>query len=303
MNEFCFHCSVDPDPDTSSSVFDDSDSPSLPQSPGSEADPVTPCRRLQLVHQPLRATRSADPRVQPVIQVESDASKRVSSGRDKQCPTICVERTPSPKPRSPFSYRKPKLKSPRESSSPEVHLRPQHDLRDRPYSEGFSHSLAIPKPNYLRENSSSSISSYLSSPNSPVGSESSVQWASHSPSCSPNPLRRSSSQSRPLNLQAAESRKNVESTVGSAEWQRESWHHWELIAAEKAADTYEQETLVWWGSQYTCIYKKLIHRWVVSNGVNFIYKIIVKGSEIRQGWEELNYFFKMRNCEHRLAVW
>ncbi|XP_041358482.1 rho GTPase-activating protein 6-like isoform X2 [Gigantopelta aegis] len=235
---------MEPDPDTSSSVFDDSDSPSLPHSPSSDADLVSQSRRLQLGHQALRVTKSADPRTNPVIQIESDNRRTLSSSEDKRCPTISVEGTPSPKPHSPFSYRKPKLKSPRESSSPEIHLRPQHDSRDRPYSEGFSHSLAIPKVNYLRENSSSSISSYLSSPNSPVGSESSIQWASHSPSNSPNPLRRSSSQSRPLNLQTADPRQDVKSTIGSAEWQRESWHHWELIAAEKAADTYEQETLV-----------------------------------------------------------
>ncbi|XP_046369426.2 rho GTPase-activating protein 6-like isoform X1 [Haliotis rufescens] len=239
---------IEPDPDTSSSVFDDSDSPSMPHSPSSDADLLCHSRGYMGVHQTLRSSKSADPctplaQRKPGIVIEE--RRTASSSDDRPKVRVNIEKTTSPLvSRSQRTSRTPMVKVSRDSSSPEVLLRPHVDIRgDRPYSEGYSHSLSIPKPSYLRENSSSSISSYLSSTNSPGGSDTSIQWSNQSPpsssTSSPRPIRRSSSQRRPLNLNQGD-----DAPVGSAEWQRERWRHWEMIAADKKGEGYEQETLV-----------------------------------------------------------
>lgn len=153
--------------------------------------------------------------------------------------------------------------------------RPGVVVRERPYSESFT-GLAIPQPAYLRENSatSSAYSSYLSSsgggPSSQMGSDSSGHWVLPIPSSTPSPttpvpplsLERSPQIARSTvipglagprrrNTQTSSSRSDDDDgsgppEVGSPEWQRERWRHWELITAGRngGGDNKEQETLV-----------------------------------------------------------
>ncbi|KAK7097111.1 rho GTPase-activating protein 6-like [Littorina saxatilis] len=134
--------------------------------------------------------------------------------------------------------------------------------RERPYSENYAESLNIPKPAYLRENSgaSSASSSYLSSSGGHA-SDGSGHWVLPTPpvsrGSSPTAPRRShtsrvqsNSRSRPLLTSSSRSDDDdgASATVGSPEWQRERWRHWEQITAgrnnpSRAGDA-EQETLV-----------------------------------------------------------
>ena len=141
-------------------------------------------------------------------------------------------------------------------------------LRDRPYSETYSEtysdSLNIPKPAYLRENSgaSSASSSYLSSSGGHA-SDSSGHWVLPTPPASrgtsPQPQGRSTaSGARSKSGQGSGRRSLLRSSsrsddddgaspaVGSPEWQRERWRHWERITAGRngGAGDAEQETLV-----------------------------------------------------------
>lgn len=160
-------------------------------------------------------------------------------------------------------------------------LGPGGGLRDRPNSETYP-GLPVPRPAYLRENSgaSSASSNYLSSSGGGHGGcdaspENSGPWGTllgsdsgntppTSQGSSPQPQRRvtkSASTSRSPNTVSVSpgssgrypsSSRSVDDdgsgpAIGSPEWQRERWRHWEQITAGKnhgAADDNEQETLV-----------------------------------------------------------
>ena len=138
--------------------------------------------------------------------------------------------------------------------------------RERPYSEAYTGGLNIPKPAYMRENSgasSASCSSYLSSSGGQA-SDSSGHWVLPTPpvsrGASPQTQRRSTATgtrpqpqqgTRRRGLQTSSSRSDDDDgcgpAVGSPEWQRERWRHWEEITAGRnggGAGDIEQETLV-----------------------------------------------------------
>ncbi|XP_076467624.1 uncharacterized protein LOC143298629 [Babylonia areolata] len=133
--------------------------------------------------------------------------------------------------------------------------------RERPYSEAYTGSLNIPKPAFLRENSgasSASCSSYLSSSGGHA-SDSSGHWVLPTPpasqNASPQPPRRSNNSgsradSRRRGMLTSSSRSDDDDgaspAVGSPEWQRERWRHWQEITAGRnsGAGDAEQETLV-----------------------------------------------------------
>nr|KAG5707766.1 hypothetical protein BaRGS_015926 [Batillaria attramentaria] len=142
--------------------------------------------------------------------------------------------------------------------------RPGVLVRERPFSEAYAGSLTIPQPAYMRENSASSASSsYLSSSgghSSHLGSDSSGHWVLPTPTppasrgASPQTQRRSVTSapagSRRRTTQTSSSRSDDDDgcaspAVGSPEWQRERWRHWELITAGRnGGGEKEQETLV-----------------------------------------------------------
>lgn len=260
---FDFNFSADQDPDTtSSSLFDDnSDTASLPQSPSSEADLASP-KRMSGLHPPLRVSQSAEmsPRTRRkfFFSPSEDKSKiqtdiEQTEKDDKSRLRIRFDRTPSPNPRAmPRSTaRTPKVKVSDTSTSalnPSVLLRRHRaDFSERPRSENLSNNLAIPKPTYARQHSSSNLNNgRLTSPmNSPMGSDSSDQWLLPvSGSNSPKAARKvTSSQQRPLGLSG-----NVHVPYSShrslSEREREKWRQWEVMAAENTDDSYEKETLV-----------------------------------------------------------
>ncbi|XP_069130193.1 rho GTPase-activating protein 4-like [Argopecten irradians] len=250
---------VDADPDTtSSSLFDDTES--IPHSPCSEADIQNSSQRL---HPPLRTSQSAEnmsPRTRRRFFFSNNDNDNENAERERRRFRLRFDRSPSPRPqRTPkaSSTRVPKVKV-SDSASPEVILRrprseyverPSH--LERPHSENLSNCLAIPKPDYARQNSSCSVGSFVntSSTNSPVGSDSS-QWLLPTPpvsgSNSPKSCRKvSSSQQRPLGMLSGHGN-DVKQTPpkGLSAWEREKWRQWEIMAAENADDSYEKETLV-----------------------------------------------------------
>ncbi|XP_060085869.1 uncharacterized protein LOC132565247 [Ylistrum balloti] len=257
---------VDGDPDTtSSSLFDDTES--LPNSPCSEADINNSSQRLPGLHPPLRTSQSAEnmsPRTRRRFffsNNDNDKTNSENAERERRRFRLRFDRSPSPRPqRTPkaSSSRVPKVKV-SDSASPEVILRrprseyverPSH--LERPHSENLSNCLAIPKPDYARQNSSCSIGSIVntSSTNSPVGSESPSQWLLPTPpvsgSNSPKSCRKvSSSQQRPLGMLSGHGNDVRETPPkGLSAWEREKWRQWEIMAAENADDSYEKETLV-----------------------------------------------------------
>ncbi|GFS27721.1 rho GTPase-activating protein 6 [Elysia marginata] len=149
-------------------------------------------------------------------------------------------------------------------------------LPSRPHSESFHSNLNIPRPLYMRENSaassygssgsgdalSSSINSHLSSENTATNMSNRLTdtWGLPTPptsrGSSPSPKAAffsSASSSSTLipassspHLNNNEGYEESHPPMGSAEWERERWKHWEKVAAEKSRKNAEaeQETLV-----------------------------------------------------------
>lgn len=260
--------SVEADPDTtSSSLFDDTES--LPHSPCSDADPHTTSQRLPGGHSPLRTSQSAEamtPRTRRRFFFSNHDNDKINSEnaeRDRRRFKLRFDRSPSPLPQRTSkvatSTRPPKVKV-SDSSSPEVILRrPRSEYverpsqLERPHSENFSNCLAIPKPDYARQNSSSSIGSCIntsSTNDSPVGSDTSSQWLLPTPPASgtnsPKSCRKvSSSQQRPLGMLSGHGNAVTKTPPrGLSAWEKEKWRQWEIMAAENADNSYEKETLV-----------------------------------------------------------
>ena len=149
-------------------------------------------------------------------------------------------------------------------------------LPSRPHSEGYHLNLNIPRPVYMREDSaassygssgsgdalSSSLNSHLSSDNTATNTSNKLTetWGLPTPptsrGSSPSPKAAFfSSTSSSSTLIPASSSPHLNNNsdydenqppLGSAEWERERWKHWEKVAAEKSRKNAEaeQETLV-----------------------------------------------------------
>ncbi|XP_062598081.1 uncharacterized protein LOC134259513 [Saccostrea cucullata] len=240
---------IEPDPDTtSSSIFEDSDTASLPRSPCSEGDFNASATRDSALHPPLRNTHSEDimtPKTRRRFffsSSDSDKSKNKTDNNntEKERPKFRLRMDRSPSPGNRTKMRPPKVKISSDSSSPEISVRrSRSEYVDRPRSENYSNSLAIPKPNYVRQNSATSFGSYAntSSSDSVPDPEVSGQYLLPTPVSTDNsPLskRISPSQRRPLGV-----RRNAYSG-----WERERWRQWEMLAAEGGDEGFEKETLV-----------------------------------------------------------
>ena len=148
-------------------------------------------------------------------------------------------------------------------------------VASRPHSEGYHSNLNIPRPLYMRENSaassfgssgsgdalSSSLNSHLSSDNTAtnISTRLSDTWGLPTPptsrgsSPSPKAAFFSSTSSSSTLIPSSSPHLNNNSDyeenhppMGSAEWERERWRHWEKVAAQKSRKNAEaeQETLV-----------------------------------------------------------
>lgn len=175
---------------------------------------------------------------------DSDKSKNKSDNNntEKERPKFRIRLDRSPSPGSRTKMRPPKVKISPDNSSPEISVRrSRSEYIDRPRSENYSNSLAIPKPNYVRQNSATSFGSYAntSSSDSVIEPEATGQYLLPSPVSGENsPVsskRVSPSQRRPLGVRSH----------AYPGWERERWRQWELLAAEGGDEGYEKETLVW----------------------------------------------------------
>ena len=164
---------------------------------------------------------------------------------DKPKFRLRLERSPSPSSPRSSKHITPRVKISHESPSPEsIVRRSRSDFVERPRSENYSNSLAIPKMNYARQHSATSYGSLAnSSPSpsdSPQSSECSGQYVLPTPPVSGNSSPKSyrklySSRQRPLGLLSGQYQPT---------WERERWRQWDLLSAENADDSYEKETLV-----------------------------------------------------------
>ncbi|CAL1546217.1 unnamed protein product [Lymnaea stagnalis] len=265
---------IEADPESMCSVFDDSlNSPYLYHSMNSDADLLSFARKQSSTsHRPLRVTKSADNTLDSPVSKSrathlSESQAFSPSSRDNQTSVPCNPANLC-KPKfdisqafpSPFMSRLPVFRVSQDSASPEVVLRGRIESShcDRPSSEIYNQSLNIPRPMYLRENSTSSMSSGLSV-NSQGGSDinQSGQWVLPTPptsrGSSPKTCIKSNLSSSTLiaspsptgfNHSCIHHEDENNPPIGSAEWERERWRHWEKIAAEKINSEAEQETLV-----------------------------------------------------------
>ncbi|KAK3610129.1 hypothetical protein CHS0354_039910 [Potamilus streckersoni] len=264
---------IEPDPDTtSSSVFDEADTSSLPHYASSDVDVRNFGSSLQ---PPLRVAKSAEVLTPNTTrrnffsnQNNSEKYRRDNSG-DRPKFHLRNDHSPSP-PAIVQTLNTPRVIVSREkSNSPEVNLR-SHSMRndnERPISASYADSLAIPNPYYSRQSSIPNVNTnpvsktpetlrpsrstgQMSLLNStPSLATSSLHPPSlgtpstriHRSSTSPRITRKTtSSRQRPLEMNDNEH----DAPVSSPEWQREMWRHWESIAADNPADSYDQETLV-----------------------------------------------------------
>jgi hypothetical protein len=122
-------------------------------------------------------------------------------------------------------------------------------LTERPLSENLSNSLAIPKPHYSRQHSSSAINNptNTSPSDSSISSDNnSGQWLLPTPpstaGSTPKTPRAYSSRQKPLSFASAN--RSPRTPFANSEWERERWRQWELLAKENVDDKYEKETLV-----------------------------------------------------------
>lgn len=271
---FDCHIRIEVDPESMSSVFEDvTGSPVLSHAMNSDADFFAYTKtQSSTSHRPLRVTKSVEDCLDSPVsksrathlsdsQVLSDFETMKMLGSNTHPRLDLGHSFPSPLP-----SRVPILLVPQDSSaSPEVVLRGRLEVGggERPVSEGYSQNLSIPRPLYLRENSSSSVSSCLSSSqNSHGGSDGnnqSGQWVLPTPPASrgtsPKPYFRSASSSStliPISSAARFNHSHTDEDEGidksmshrNPEWERERWRQWEMIASEKRNSEAEQETLV-----------------------------------------------------------
>ncbi|XP_053398981.1 rho GTPase-activating protein 6-like isoform X2 [Mercenaria mercenaria] len=242
---------IDPDPDTSSSLYDDSDA-SLPHSPVSENNlNIKDSSGLQSTPT-LRVARSAEiltPVARRKFFYSSPEEESVNHRRksDVNNPMerpkfhLVIENSPSPPEvtKTPLSSRTTRNKMSRENSSPDLSSRPHSIHGERPHSELYStpKTLSIPPPNYMRLQTAEPCRSNSSFSNPPSRSESftgSNYSGSRAGSSSP---RVTSSIQRPLNF-------NRGTPEVENEWQKNRWRQWDNMASEKPVEGYEQETLV-----------------------------------------------------------
>lgn len=241
---------IDPDPDTSSSLYDDSDA-SLPHSPVSESNLQMRDPSGLQSNPTLRVARSAEI-LTPVArrkffysppEEENDKHRRksdVNNPMERPKFHLVIENSPSPPEvkKTPQVSRTTRNKMTRDNSSPDLSSRPHSIHIERPHSELYStpKTLTIPAPDYMRQHSDSGRSS-SSCNNPPSRSESlnrSNYGGSRAGSSSP---RVTSSIQRPLNF-------NRGAPEVENEWQKNRWRQWDNVTSEKPVEGYEQETLV-----------------------------------------------------------
>ncbi|VDI17995.1 Rho GTPase-activating protein 6 [Mytilus galloprovincialis] len=256
LKSFGSDVSIEPDPDTtSSSIYDDSDTASIPRSPCSEAE-LNPQRQYD--HTPLRNSKSEEvmtPRTRRrfffLSGNDNKTEKNDNNNTEKERPQFRLDRSPSPQPlRTPRSARPPKVKITKETSSPAVVRRHRSNITDRPQSENLSNCLAIPKPQYSRQLSTSAINSQTntSADENPVSGEGGQWMQPSSPSTpstagsTPRTPRAFSSRHRPLGLGGIP--RMPRTPFANSDWERERWRQWELLAKENVDEKYEKETLV-----------------------------------------------------------
>lgn len=259
------------------SVFEDTfNSPTLHHSINSDADLLAYAQKQTVSsHRPLRVTKSADDSLDSPLPKSraphlSDPQTYSPVLKDNYNKAVPFNTVPSAQVQfntghtypSPVPNRNPVLRVCLDSTNPgQVPLiRPSMGSHEKQYGEGFRKSLNIPQPHYFRKNSASSVSSGLSSLNGHGEYEGGHhgQWILPTPPTSrpssPKPLLYSASSSSTLIASPASSQisnSQVQDVdyenyppVGSAEWERERWKHWEKIAAQKKAMETGQETLV-----------------------------------------------------------
>lgn len=242
---------IEPDPDTtSSSIFEDSDTASLPHSPCSEGDITASTARNSALHPPLRGTHSEDimtPKTRRRFFFSASDSDKIKNKTDnnnteKERPKFRIRTDRSPSPGNRSNLRPPKVKISSDNSSPENSVRrARSEYLDRPRSENYSNSLAIPKPNYVRQNSATSFGSHAntSSSDSVIEPTGSGQYLLPSPISGENSPISSKSRVSPSLRRPLGVRSNA-----YPGWERERWRQWELIAAEGGEEGFEKETLV-----------------------------------------------------------
>ncbi|XP_064608264.1 rho GTPase-activating protein 6-like [Liolophura sinensis] len=278
---------IEPDPDTtSSSVFEDSDTASLPHSPGIDMDMGLRSRAM------FDSRRSQGrPNHAALRQVQSADSANFSGGERLEVPRLHSDSDPMQTEDSSSSSvpsrvlkpqrspRMPKLKVSHDKTSTNARGKTGHVGSSENYwSDPYSHDLLTVPSLEGRRKSSGSLTSQEPSP---VGSDSSGQWLmttgssssgnsstnsprtqppesprpsyrdsasprrqrsdSGSKSTSSSQLRPLSSRQRPLGVRNSEDSRSDSSDL---DCERERWRNWELMAADKNDDSYQQETLV-----------------------------------------------------------
>lgn len=238
----CFR--IEPDPDTTSSLFDDSDV-SLPQSPVSDNNLQTRHLDTLAPYTPLRVARSAEVLTptarRKFFYPENKGSEKTRRKSDLERPQfhLVIENSPSPPEvrKTPRMSRSDRQTLPRENSSPEIYITRPHSVHmERPHSEIYTtaNTLPIPSPDFMRL-CSESYRSNSSLNTHPSRSDSFSRDQERKPTSSP---RVTSSIQRPLNFNRA-------TPEGENEWQKDRWRQWDNVTSQKGGDVFEQETLVW----------------------------------------------------------
>lgn len=239
---------IDADPDTSSSLYDDSDA-SMPHSPVSESNLHMKDSSGQQSNPTLRCAKSAEI-LTPVArrkffysspEEENERHRRksdVNNPMERPKFHLVIENSPSPPEvnKTQQSSRTTRNKMSRDNSSPDLTSRPHSIHIERPHSELYCSpkTLSIPAPDYMRQISDSRSSSTLNNPSSRSESfNRSNSGGSRAASSSP---RVTSSIQRPLNF-------NRGAPEVENEWQKNRWRQWDNVS-EKPVEGYEQETLV-----------------------------------------------------------
>ncbi|KAL4230990.1 Rho GTPase-activating protein 6 [Mactra antiquata] len=226
---------IEPDPDTSSSLFEESDV-SMPHSPVSDSNLST--NTGMQTQAPLRVARSAEI-LTPVARrkffysPEGESERRksdVNNPMNRPKFHLVIDNSPSPPEvhKTPRMTRTQRNTMTRDHSSPDLSSRPHSIHIERPHSELYSSpkTLSIPTPDYSRQYSDNSRAS-------PSRSES-VYGGHRAGSTSP---RVTSSIQRPLNF-------NRTTPEGENEWQKNRWRQWDNVTSQKPNEGFEQETLV-----------------------------------------------------------
>ncbi|BFZ24242.1 hypothetical protein BsWGS_27281 [Bradybaena similaris] len=269
---------VETDPESMGSVFEESSgSPILHHTSNSDADLIAFVRKHTAAsHHPLRITKSADDSLDSSLSnsMDPDLSEfqtlsfvsRDNYRESPSNPAFQLEQKFNSNNNHHSPNRIPVLKMPSEQANSEVVLRSRLETGnfERPYSEGYSQCLNIPRPLYLRENSNSSTSSVASSSRNSYGGSEKTQLVQRilptpprsrasspkllsqtaSPSSSSSTLIASPSNSQLNHLSSHSDSCENSLPIGSTEWEKERWKYWEKLATQKKTSEAEQETLV-----------------------------------------------------------